>query len=93
MNFSRKKRIAKGSGLPVEMVSNLVKQFETMRKMMKQNGLLGRLMAGGGQVPDSGMGLNGFFNSPAPISKKAQDHKKRIAKLAKKQRAKQRKRK
>ena len=93
MNFSRKKRIAKGAGVPVETVSNLVKQFETMRKMMKQSGLLGRLMAGGGQMPDAGMGLGGLLNAPAPISKKAQDHKKRIAKLAKKQRAKQRKRK
>ncbi|MBO5688687.1 MAG: signal recognition particle protein, partial [Lentisphaeria bacterium] len=34
MSFSRKKRIAAGSGVAIEMVSSLVKQFEMMRKMM-----------------------------------------------------------
>lgn len=94
MNFSRKKRIAKGSGVPVETVSNLVKQFETMRKMMKHNGMLGRLMSGG-SLPETGAPgtFGGLFGAPAPVSKKEQDHKKRVAKLAKKQRAKQRKRK
>jgi signal recognition particle subunit SRP54 len=41
---SRRLRIAKGSGVSVQQVNNLVKQFGQMRKMMKQ---LGR-----GRMPD-----------------------------------------
>ncbi|MBQ6902604.1 MAG: signal recognition particle protein, partial [Oscillospiraceae bacterium] len=36
INFSRKKRIAAGSGVTVEEVNRLLKQFEASRKMMKQ---------------------------------------------------------
>ncbi len=36
MNASRKKRIAKGSGTSVSEVNRLLKQFEDMKKMMKQ---------------------------------------------------------
>ncbi|WP_431799417.1 signal recognition particle protein [Halobacillus andaensis] len=36
MNASRKKRIAKGSGRSVSEVNRLLKQFEDMKKMMKQ---------------------------------------------------------
>ncbi|MCV9887632.1 signal recognition particle protein [Metabacillus halosaccharovorans] len=36
MNASRKKRIAKGSGTTVQEVNRLLKQFEDMKKMMKQ---------------------------------------------------------
>jgi len=36
MNASRKKRIAKGSGTSVQEVNRLLKQFEDMKKMMKQ---------------------------------------------------------
>ena len=93
MDFPRKKRIAKGSGVPVEMVSGLVKQFEGMRKMMKQSGPLGRLMAGGSLPENNGVPgtFGGLFGGPAPLSRKEQDKKRRLAKLAKKQRAKQRK--
>ena len=35
MNHSRKMRIAKGSGKPIEEVNQLIKQFEQMSKMMK----------------------------------------------------------
>ncbi len=38
INASRKKRIAKGSGVKVEDVNKLLKQFEGMQKMMKQFG-------------------------------------------------------
>ncbi|GHU82398.1 signal recognition particle protein [Clostridia bacterium] len=38
MNPSRKKRIAAGSGMKVEDVNRLIKQFEQMQKMMKQMG-------------------------------------------------------
>ncbi|MFJ8261563.1 signal recognition particle protein [Rummeliibacillus sp. NPDC094406] len=36
INASRKKRIAKGSGSSVQEVNRLIKQFEDMKKMMKQ---------------------------------------------------------
>lgn len=36
MNASRKKRIAKGSGTSVQEINRLLKQFEDMKKMMKQ---------------------------------------------------------
>ena len=44
---SRRKRIAKGSGRPMEEVSQFFKQFEQMRKMMKQmSGVAGAGKAG-----------------------------------------------
>jgi len=36
INSSRRKRIAKGSGTTVQEVNRLIKQFEDMKKMMKQ---------------------------------------------------------
>ena len=42
INGSRRKRIAKGSGTEVSDINQMLKQFESMRKMMKQ-------MSGGGK--------------------------------------------
>jgi len=45
LNGSRKKRIAKGSGRSIQEVNRLLKQFDEMRKMMKEftgGGLLGK---------------------------------------------------
>ncbi|MBR5542969.1 MAG: signal recognition particle protein [Oscillospiraceae bacterium] len=62
INFSRKKRIAAGSGVTVEEVNKLLKQFEASRKMMKQmtSGAMGkqmsrkaRRMGGSGSFPFS----------------------------------------
>jgi signal recognition particle subunit SRP54 len=36
INSSRKKRIAKGSGTTIQDVNRLLKQFDDMKKMMKQ---------------------------------------------------------
>ena len=36
INFSRKQRIAKGSGTTIQDVNRLLKQFEQNKKMMKQ---------------------------------------------------------
>ena len=42
LNFSRKKRIAAGSGTSVEEVNRIIKQFDQMKKMMKQmSGMMG----------------------------------------------------
>ena len=61
IDASRKRRIARGSGTAVDVVSRLLKQFEQMRKMMKnmkKPGLFGRLKGalGGGLpgMPDMG---------------------------------------
>ena len=36
LNASRRKRIAAGSGQPVQKINQLVKRYEEARKMMKQ---------------------------------------------------------
>jgi signal recognition particle subunit SRP54 len=46
LNGSRRARIARGSGRPVHEVNRLLKQFEEMRKMMKQMGRLAPAMKG-----------------------------------------------
>jgi signal recognition particle subunit SRP54 len=53
INGSRRKRIAKGSGTSVEDVNKLLKQFDQMRKMMKQmtNGKLMKRFGKGGMMP------------------------------------------
>ena len=57
LNGSRRARIAKGSGVTVTDVNRLVKQFEEMRKMMKN------VMAGGKQKRPSLPGM-GSMNLP-----------------------------
>jgi signal recognition particle subunit SRP54 len=41
LNGSRRRRIANGSGVNVQDVNQLIKQFRDMRKMMKQMGIMG----------------------------------------------------
>jgi len=51
INTSRRKRIAQGSGMSLTKVNQLIKQFGMMRKMMKNQGKLGKMMKqfGGGK--------------------------------------------
>ncbi len=49
LDGSRRKRIARGSGTTIQDVNRLMKQFETMKKMMKQFGKMGK----GGKLPMS----------------------------------------
>ncbi|WNB90428.1 signal recognition particle protein [Bacillus sp. NEB1478] len=53
INASRKRRIAKGSGRPVQEINRLIKQFEDMKKMMKQmSGMMnGKKKKGGFKFP------------------------------------------
>ena len=53
LNLSRKQRIAKGAGVPLSEVNRLVKQFDQMKKMMKQ---LPGLMGGGKRKGFGGLG-------------------------------------
>ncbi|TJY43215.1 signal recognition particle protein [Cohnella pontilimi] len=52
INFSRRKRIAAGSGTTVADVNRLLRQFEDMKKMMKQ---FSSMMGPGGKGPKGGM--------------------------------------
>ncbi|MCE5270483.1 signal recognition particle protein [bacterium] len=47
LNTSRKRRVAEGSGVTIQDVNQLLKQFDQMRKMMKQMGLFSRGRGGG----------------------------------------------
>ncbi|CAM3753313.1 signal recognition particle protein [Alkalicoccus chagannorensis] len=52
MNASRKRRIAKGSGRNIQEVNRLLKQFEDMKKMMKQmSGMQKGKKKGGMKMP------------------------------------------
>ncbi|WP_088105067.1 signal recognition particle protein [Halalkalibacter urbisdiaboli] len=55
INGSRRRRIAKGSGTSIQDVNRLLKQFEDMKKMMKQ---MTNMTAGKGKK--KGKGLGGF---------------------------------
>ena len=60
LNGSRRKRIARGSGVSITQVNQFIKQFAQMRKMMKSKGKMKQLMkqmgGGGGKLPD-GLGF------------------------------------
>ena len=47
ISMSRRQRVAKGSGVPLLEVNQLLKQFQMMRKMMSRMGGLGGLMGSG----------------------------------------------
>ena len=63
IDMSRRRRIAKGSGTSLEQVSQLIKQFNNMRKMMRNTGLFGRLLSGGSVPPMSSIGAGGRMPS------------------------------
>ncbi len=96
IDFSRRKRIAKGCGLPLEKIAGYIRQFNQMRKMMKKGGMMKALM-GGGNLPGSQLPAPGTFNpfggGTPGLSRKEQEKKKRLAKLKKKEKQKQRRKK
>ncbi len=63
INYSRKKRIARGCGLGIEEVNKLLKQFEAMQKLTKQ--LSG--MARGGKGKKKRRGFGGFGKMKLPF--------------------------
>ena len=50
MNGSRRLRVAKGAGRPIQEVNTLLQQFREMQKMMKKAGGMGG-MGGGMRMP------------------------------------------
>ncbi len=103
IDFARRKRIAKGCGLPLEKIAGFIRQFNQMRKMIRKGGMMKALMSGGSGgegLPPGGMpgmgggGFNPFGGAGVPaLSRKEQDKKKRLAKLKKKEKQKQRRKK
>lgn len=65
LNAKRKKRVARGSGMRVQDVNKLLKQYQAMRKMMKGSQgkflrrALGGAMGGGGAPPKMPKGFGG----------------------------------
>ncbi len=57
LNASRKKRIAKGSGVEVQDINRLLKMHIQMASMMKKmgkgKGMFGKMFGGGGDMPDA----------------------------------------
>ena len=51
LNASRRTRIARGSGTSVAEVNDLLKQFNMMKRMMKDMGKLQKKMARTGMMP------------------------------------------
>ena len=68
MNTSRRKRLAKGTGLGQQEINQFISQFEQMRLMMKSmgdmKGLMGKMSSAGSNFPDLGRlgGLGGVKN-------------------------------
>lgn len=72
INGSRRKRIANGAGRPVVEVNQLLKQFDMMRRMMGNKGLMSQMMGGGkggmpgmpmpGGLPRGGGGKSGLLS-------------------------------
>jgi signal recognition particle subunit SRP54 len=68
INGSRRRRIAKGSGVTVQQVNDLLKQYGEARKMMKSltGGLMGGKMPGGRVGQMLGKKLAGKLKMPMP---------------------------
>lgn len=83
MNPSRRRRLAAGAGRPIVEVNRMIKQFNQMRKMMKQvtNGnMSGMQNLFGGQMPGGKMGQMAMNRMARKMKK---DKAKRIKKLRK----------
>ncbi len=83
IDMSRRKRIARGSGTELEQVSQLIKQFNNMRKMMKNSGMFGRFLSGGAMPSMNALGsMAGGMRTPSfsrgsnftPAKKKRKKH-------------------
>ncbi len=60
LNARRRQRVARGSGVTVTEVNNLLLRFNQMRKMMKKMGNLKKLMSGMGRGGFPGMRIPGM---------------------------------
>ncbi len=64
LNAKRRQRIAKGSGVNVAEVNNLLRRFEEMKEMMRKMGKMQKMMAKmgglGGKMPGGMAGMKGL---------------------------------
>ncbi len=87
MNPSRRRRLAAGAGRPIVEVNRMIKQFNQMRKMMKQvtngnfNGMQNMF---GGQMPGGKMGQMAMNRMARKMKKDKQKRIKKLRKLRKK---------
>ena len=58
---SRRRRIAEGSGTSVQMVNQVLAQYEQMKSMMKTFGKMAGGKKGGFRMPPGMGGKRGFF--------------------------------
>lgn len=94
LNPSRRRRIAAGAGRPIQEVNRMIKQFDQMKKMMKQmsNGNMGALdqmVPGGlGNMLGGGSGMSGRLGKMAMnrMVRQTQKNKKKRAKKNKRRR-------
>ena len=78
IDFSRKKRIAKGSGTGVDQVNELINQFLMMKKVMRKPGIMRNATSGMGGMPSMPMGGGfGFQRGSNRMKKKEKRKKKR----------------
>lgn len=79
IDFSRKKRISRGSGTTVEQVNELISQFLMMKKVMRRPGIMGNAMSGMGMpsMPMGGGGFSSFQRGPNRMKKKEKRKKRR----------------
>lgn len=87
MNPSRRRRLAAGAGRPIVEVNRMIKQFNQMRKMMKQvtNGnMSGMQNLFGGQMPGGRMGQMAMNRMARKMKKDKQKRIKKLRKLRKK---------
>ncbi len=97
LDFSRRKRISKGSGTSLEEVAQLIKQFSEMRKMMKKSGILGKFFnsESSSEANNTALlnSLSGSGYTGLGLSREEKERRRKLEKQKKKQRAKQRKKK
>ncbi|MHA8111085.1 signal recognition particle protein [Lactobacillaceae bacterium Melli_B4] len=93
LNPSRRRRIARGSGRPIQEVNRMIKQFNSMKKMMNKmsngnmSGMENMMNNMGGQMPGmGGGGMGGKLSNLAMkrMARKMKKNKKRRMKKRKK---------
>ena len=87
MNPSRRRRLAAGAGRPIVEVNRMIKQFNQMRKMMKQvtNGNFSGLQnMMGGQMPGGKMGQRAMNQMARQMKKNKQKRLKALRKARRK---------
>jgi signal recognition particle subunit SRP54 len=78
IDFSRKKRIARGAGVTLQQVSGLLKQFFMMKKVMRKPSLMNSAMSGMGMgMPQGGMGGMGGAVRGSNFTRKKTKRKKK----------------